>query len=309
MLKIKNLTLASDVILAPMAGVTDLPFRRICVELGCKNTTSEMISARAMHYQDKKTVTLLPKHKTEKCFTVQIFGNEPEIMAEAAKRISDMGIADILDINMGCPAPKIVKNGDGSALMLDELKASKVISAVRNATNLPLTVKFRSGWDAEHINAISFAKMAQESGADAVTVHGRTREQFYADKADWDIVKQIKSVLDIPVILSGDIWDKQAIEKAKTETKCDGVMVARGAQGNPFIFSDKVFSQNEVLETAIRHLAYIVEHKSESIAVREARKHMCWYIKGMYGAAQAKVAINACNTQAEMENALLQLRN
>lgn len=308
MLKIKNLTLASDVILAPMAGVTDLPFRRICVELGCKNTTSEMISARAMHYQDKKTVTLLPKHETEKCFTVQIFGNEPEIMAEAAKRITDMEIADILDINMGCPAPKIVKNGDGSALMQDETKASKVIEAVRKATELPLTVKFRSGWSAETKNALSFAKMAEESGADAVTVHGRTREQFYAGVADWDIVRQVKETLGIPVILSGDIWDKEAIERAKNETGCDGVMVARGAQGNPFIFSDREYTKDEILDTAIRHLAYIVEHKSEAIAVREARKHMCWYIKGMYGAAQAKVAINTCNTEKEMQRALNDLR-
>lgn len=310
MLKIGNKTLASDILLGPMAGVTDLPFRKICREFGCKTTTSEMISAKAMHYQDKKTLVLLEKEADESPFIVQIFGSEPLIMAESAKRIEDMGIADIIDINMGCPAPKIVHNGDGCALMRNEMLASEIIRAVSETVALPVTVKFRSGWDAQNINCLSFAKMAEESGAAAITVHGRTRDAFYSGEADWDIIAQVKQRVHIPVIASGDIFSREAILKVRDKTKCDGVMVARGALGNPFVFSEtkEEFDKNAVLDTAIRHLSYIVACKGAYIGVREARKHMCWYIKGMHGAAQAKVRINSCESQTEMENALNTLR-
>ena len=268
-----------------------------------------MVSAKAMHYQDKKTMTLLQKHETENPYIVQIFGSDPSIMAESAKKIEDMGIADILDINMGCPAPKIVNNGDGCALMKNEKLASEVIAAVVKAVKIPVTVKFRSGWDENSINAISFAKMAEGSGVSAITVHGRTREAHYSGVADRDIIARVKDCVNIPVIASGDIFSKQAISDVKTETGCDGVMVARGALGNPFIFSDKEYTQNEILDTAIRHIDYIVETKGEYIGIKEARKHICWYIKGMHGATQVKVAVNYSETKEQMISAIDMLRN
>ena len=309
MLKIKDIVMPSDIILGPMAGVTDLPFRRLCREFGCKITTSEMISSKAMHFQDKKTLILLEKHKTETPFIVQIFGSEPTIMAECAKRIENMGIADIIDINMGCPAPKIVNNGDGSALMKNISLSSEIISSVVNAISLPVTVKFRSGWDLNSINATDFAVMAEKSGASAITVHGRTRDQFYSGKAEWNIIKLVKDNVNIPVIASGDIFTKEDISLVKMQTLCDGVMVARGALGNPFVFSDKSYTKDEILDTAVRHLDYIVENKGEYKGVKEARKHMCWYIKGMHGAAHTKLLINNSETKKQMENALNSIRN
>lgn len=309
MLKIGNVTLASEIILAPMAGVTDLPFRRICKEFGCETTTSEMVSAKAMHYQDKKTMLLLQKHESEKPYVVQIFGSDPYIMAESAKKIEDMSIADILDINMGCPAPKIVNNGDGCALMKNEKLASEILEAVVKAVKIPVTVKFRSGWDENSINALSFAKMAENSGVSAITVHGRTREAQYSGVADHDIIALVKDSVEIPVIASGDIFSKRAIYEVKAKTGCDGVMVARGALGNPFIFSEKEYSQNEILDTAIRHIDYIVETKGEYVGIKEARKHICWYIKGMHGATQVKVAVNNSETKEQMISAIDVLRN
>ena len=309
MLEIGNVLLPSDLILGPMAGVTDLSFRRICRELGCKVTTSEMISAKALHYQDKKTLTLLEKHSTEVPFIVQIFGSDSYIMAESAKKIEDMQIADILDINMGCPAPKIVNNGDGSALMKDEKLASEIISSVAKAVKMPVTVKFRAGWDKQNINAVSFALMAEESGASAVTVHGRTREEYYSGKADWNIIKEVKQAINIPLIASGDIFTKTAIENVRNETNCDGVMIARGALGNPFIFSKREFSKDEILDTAIRHILYITDAKGEHRGIKEARKHICWYIKGMYGATKIKLAVNSSETKEQMISALNELRD
>lgn len=309
MLKIGNVTLASEIILAPMAGVTDLPFRRLCKEFGCKTTTSEMVSAKALHYQDKKSLKLLEKHESESPFIVQIFGSDPDIMAESAKKIEGLGVADILDINMGCPAPKIVNNGDGSALMKNEALASDIISAVVGAVKIPVMVKFRSGWDKNSINALSFAKMAERSGASAITVHGRTREEQYTGTADWNIIAEVKRNAKIPVIASGDIFSQQAIDDVKKKTLCDGVMVARGALGNPFIFSDREFTHNEILDTAIRHIEYMVEDKGEYVGIKEARKHVCWYIKGMHGAAQIKVKVNNSETKEQMISAIDELRN
>lgn len=308
MLKIGNVALPSDVILGPMAGVTDLPFRRLCAEFGCKVTTSEMISSKAMHFQDKKTLVLLEKHDIEQFFIVQIFGSEPDIMSECAKRIESMGIADIIDINIGCPAPKIVNNGDGSALMKNPMLASQIIQAVVKSVRVPVTVKFRSGWDKTTINAVEFAKMAEQSGVSAVTVHGRTRDEFYSGVADWNIIRNVKESVKIPVIASGDIFSRESISDVKKFTKCDGVMVARGALGNPFIFSDRIYSKDEILDTALRHLSYIVECKGEVQGIKEARKHMCWYIKGMYGAAHTKLLINTSETRKQMENSVNSLR-
>ena len=308
MLKIRNVALPSDIILGPMAGVTDLPFRRLCIEFGCKTTTSEMISSKAMHFQDKKTLVLLQKHNSEQFFIVQIFGSDPLIMAECAKRVEDMGIANIIDINMGCPAPKIVNNGDGSALMKNPVLASEIIQAVVKSVSVPVTVKFRSGWDKTSINAVEFAKMAENSGASAVTIHGRTRDEFYSGAADWNIIKNVKQTVNIPVIASGDILSRDSIADVKSLTGCDGVMIARGALGNPFIFSDKNYSKDEILDTALRHLSYIIECKGEMQGIKEARKHMCWYIKGMYGAAHTKLMINTSETKKQMENAINSLR-
>lgn len=307
MLKIGEINVTPDIVLGPMAGVTDLPFRIECTKQGAGLVYSEMVSAKALFYDDKKTKLLLQTNEQEN-MAVQIFGSEPEIMAYAAKKIQDMNITKIIDINMGCPAPKIVNNGDGCALMKNIKLAEDIIKATVSAVSLPVTVKFRKGWDKEHINAVEFAQMAENAGAKAITVHGRTRSEFYSGKADWEIIKSVKSKVKIPVIGNGDVKNLADADEMKKVTGCDGVMISRGALGNPFVFSKEVHSRNVLIDTAINHYNALIAYKGEYVGVREARKHLAWYVKGMRGASRIKDIINTCEDPKEILEILNRLK-
>ena len=309
-MKIGSLSLDNNIFLAPMAGVTDLPFRCMCKEFGCGLVYSEMVSAKGLYYKDKKTATLMRIAEGEKPCAIQIFGSEPDIMATVVPEGIKTG-ADIIDINMGCPTPKIVNNGDGSALMKNPELAGKVIRAVADTSKIPVTVKFRMGWDSESINAVEFAKVAEANGAAAVTVHGRTREQFYSGQADWSIIKEVKKAVNIPVIGNGDIFCAEDAKRMLEETECDAVMIARGAQGNPFIFKqiNELLNKGEVIsyptnrqkvECAKKLLVDLVKEKGESRGVKEARKHIAWFIKGLPGNAQIKTTVFKLTKEKEV---------
>lgn len=300
-MKIGNFETENNIFLAPMAGVTDMPFRRICRKYGAGMVYSEMVSAKALHYKDKKTAELMRISDDEKPCIVQIFGSEPDIMAEAAQIVEKTG-TEMIDINMGCPTPKIVNNGDGSALMKNPALMGEIVKAVSGAVKIPVTVKIRMGWDDENINALEAAKILEENGASAVTVHGRTRKAFYSGKANWDIIRDIKKELSIPVIGNGDIWTAEDAVRMFEYTGCDGVMVARGAQGNPFIFTqiNELIRDGKIsfyptpadkVRQALLHTEMLVEEKGEKRGVCEARKHIAWYIKGISGASRVKTEI------------------
>lgn len=293
-IKIGNFTPKNNIFLAPMAGITDMPFRFLCSKMGAGLTYTEMVSSRGMYYNDKKTRQLTVIHPVEAPCAVQLFGSEPDIMAKAAEELSARDDVALIDINMGCPANKIVKNGDGCALMRDEKLAAKIIEAVVKATKKPVTVKFRKGFDRD--NAIEFAKAAEASGASAITVHGRFRDQFYSGKSDMDIIARVKQSVSIPVIGNGDVFTPEAAKNMFDETGCDAVMVGRGAQGNPWIFK-RIFhyiynnelipypTNEEKLNIIKEHYKMMIELKGEITAVKEMRKHLAWYIKGMPGAS------------------------
>lgn len=292
-----------------MAGVTDLTFRRICRSMGCGVTCSEMISAKGLYYKDKKTKDLMKTESGEKPYAIQIFGSEPEIMAEVAPLVEEAG-ADFLDINMGCPMPKIVNNGDGCALMKDPKRAGEIVRAVSRAVKIPVTVKIRKGWEEE--NAPEMAKILEDAGAALIAVHGRTREEFYSGKADWGVIERVKNAVTIPVIGNGDIFSAEDAKRMSDETGCDGVMVARGAEGNPFIFRqiDEMRKTGKVtyfptdkdkLEMALKHTRMLVEDKGEVRGIKEARKHIAWYIKGMRDSAQMKNRVFKAVTLAEID--------
>lgn len=303
------------VILAPMAGVTDLPFRSICRDMGCDFTFTEMVSAKGLFYGGSGTKKLLCTAENERPCGIQLFGSDPHIMSDMAKQLTDEYAEEIslIDINMGCPAPKIVNNGEGSALMKDIPLASKIIEAVSKATPLPVSVKFRKGFNEKTVNAVEFARMAEESGASMVTVHGRTREQMYAGTADWDIIADVKANVKIPVVGNGDIFSGSDAVKMLEQTGCDGIMAARGAQGNPFIFAEiraclsgkeaKKPTDGERIDMAIYHARKLCEYKGERSVV-EMRKHAAWYIHGIHGAARIRTEINRCETYAEMTSLL-----
>ena len=316
-MRIGNFETKNNIFLAPMAGVTDSAFRRICRRYGCGLVYSEMISAKAMHYGDKKTQKMLHFIPDEHPFAIQLFGSEPDIIAEAVKAIS-FTKASVIDINMGCPAPKIVNNGEGSALMNDIVKASKIIKSAVNASDIPITVKCRKGWDSEHVNVVEFAKMAQECGAAAVAVHGRTRDQYYSGKADWDIIREVKQNITIPVIGNGDIFTAQDAVDMQAYTRCDGVMIGRGAQGNPFLFrqANELYNCGEVLfyptleekiSVLLEQVKYMIAEKGEHIAICEARKHAAWYLKGEKNSASVRGEVNTANSYNELKNILTSL--
>lgn len=301
----------NKVFLAPMAGITDLAFRTLCKEYGADLVVSEMISSRGLHYKDKKTTELLKTNETESPLIVQLFGNEPEIMAEAAKILEDSGVK-YLDINMGCPAPKIVKNGDGCALMRNELLAGKIAESVVKAVSVPVSVKFRAGWDDEHINAVSFAKTMENSGVSAVIVHGRTKEQFYSGKADYNIIKSVKEAVKIPVIANGDVINGASASQILQKTTCNSLMVGRGALGCPFVFRDikahfeekaiSPVSNSDKQSALLRHIDLMELYKSERLGVPEMRKHFAWYLKGIKNSAKLKAEAFSCKSYNEMRN-------
>ena len=318
-LQIGNVKLENDLILGPMAGVTDLPFRLLCKEQGAGLLCMEMVSAKGIMYNNKNTKFLLTIDERERPVSLQLFGSDPDIISEQAKRIEELPF-DILDINMGCPVPKIVNNGDGSALMKNPLLAGEIIEKTARAIQKPVTVKIRKGFDEEHINAVEMAHIAQESGAAAIAVHGRTREQYYYGKADWEIIRKVKEAVKIPVIGNGDVWTPQDAIDMRKQTGCDGVMIGRGAQGNPWIFKQILHyeqtgellekpSPQEVTEMILRHAKMQMEFKGEYIGMREIRKHAAWYTAGYKNSAKLRGKINETETYEELKELLSHLGN
>ncbi len=313
-LQIGTVTLKNRYILAPMAGVSDLPFRLLCHEYGAGLTCMEMVSAKAISYRNKKTFDMLKVDEHEHPVSLQLFGNEPKLLADTVKFLEEYPF-DIIDINMGCPVPKVVKNNEGSALLRNPVLAGKIIESMAGATSKPITVKIRIGFDSENINAVEMAHIAESSGAKAVIVHGRTREQYYEGRANWKEIAKVKSSVNIPVIGNGDIFSAEDMALMEKETGVDGFLVGRGARGNPFIFRemlefeetgkiDYVPTMEEICDVILRHAKMLIEEKGEYIGIRQMRKHSNWYLAGKRHSAGFRGRLNDISNLRELRELL-----
>lgn len=312
-MKIGNVE-CGNIILAPMAGITDMPFRALCKEQGATFTYTEMISAKALYYKNKNTLPLLQVAKGESPIAVQLFGNEPELLAQEALKLEE-GPYDIFDVNMGCPVPKVVNNGEGSALMKDPKKVEEIVSAMTKVLHKPVTIKIRKGFTQNQINALEVAKRAEGAGAGAIAIHGRTREEYYSGQADYDIIRQVKEAVSIPVMGSGDIYKGKDAKRMLDETGCDAVMIARGARGNPWIFREVAHylktgeelprpSVDEVKNMILRHAQMLIDFCGENMAIRQMRKHAGYYVTGYPDASRIRREVNLCVTFSDLERTL-----